>query len=228
MKNTSLQRGFSLIEVMVATVLLMVIVTMVALVFRQNVLVWNSGMRRAEGMALVRLALGTIERDLRNAVDGSLPQFTGWGTSSGTSDSMQVYDNKLAFAAFLGDDDRRELVRVTYDFNTAGGGSLTRTVTALRWNGVRWEADVAKLNYETESVLIDVTQSSGSEPQAQKPRVEITFSKGTGGSGGGSSSPKHVTVHARLITTEEFSSIRVRSLGEKGRVEDTSSHIEVW
>ena len=219
MKTTLRQHGFSLIEVMVATVLLMVIVTMVALVYRQNVLMWNSGMRRADGMALVRLALGNIERDMRNAVSGT--DYAGWNGGDPT-DKPLIYmvSNTLTFLAFLGDkdSDERELVRITY----TSGDSLERIVEPLYWNNLVWSPDPAKGRME--STLIDKMKPQASANEAEKPQLEIEFI----GVPRATTEPTNVIVKATLRSSEEFASIRVKSLGEKGDPENKSSHIVVW
>jgi len=223
-KNSHYRYGFSLIEVMVATVLLMVIVGMVGLVFRQNTLMWNSGMRRAEGMGLVRMALGTIERDLRNAVDGS--KYKEWNAGNGSDAQPSIYVEKyvLAFVAFLGDGDDSELVRITYNAND--NGSLTRTVEPLYWdssslNTEQWRWKPAS---KEDGVLIEEMKPATSMDGPQKPQVEISFEKESGSTT--TANPRYVTIKAELLSSEDFASVRVKSLGDTPERENT--HIIVW
>jgi len=225
MKNAPRQHGFSLIEVMVATVLLMVIVMMVGLVFRQNVLMWNSGMRRAEGMSLVRVTFGSIERDLRNAVDGT--RYKGWNIGNGGLSEPPLYVSgdgyTLSFVSFLGEDDDCEPMRVTYNANDSG--SLTRKIVPLRWNDAlgQWRV-VASL--EMSSVLVDEMRPSNSVDGPQKPQVDIEFYAGPPNVP--PDAVRYVTVKAKLISAEDFASVRVRSLGEDGVRNNPSTHIVVW
>ncbi|MBO7298273.1 MAG: prepilin-type N-terminal cleavage/methylation domain-containing protein [Kiritimatiellae bacterium] len=68
--NLGANKGFSLIEVMVATTILMIIVIMVGNIFRHSSNAWETGYAVAEGTSGIRSVLGTIHRELSQAVDG--------------------------------------------------------------------------------------------------------------------------------------------------------------
>lgn len=70
----SARAGFSLLEVLMATTVLIVIVVMVALVYQQARVAWTAGTLRAESDTILRSAVGTIERDLGHAIDASFFQ----------------------------------------------------------------------------------------------------------------------------------------------------------
>ena len=121
--------GFSLIEVMVATAVLLVVVLMVGAVFRQASSSWDSGYARAEGGMIVRGVLGSIQRELSQAVDGR--QFEpAW-----THDGVPVYvsGGTLEFVRPHFDQETKEerYLLVTY---TAGSGSVKRSSKKLKWN----------------------------------------------------------------------------------------------
>jgi prepilin-type N-terminal cleavage/methylation domain-containing protein len=61
--------GFSLVEVLIAITLLLVIVIMISMVFQQASGAWASGSTQAKSESAIRAALGSVERDLLNAVD---------------------------------------------------------------------------------------------------------------------------------------------------------------
>jgi len=61
--------GFSLIEVMVATLILMILVLMTGAVFKAGASAWDTGYAKAEGGAIVRTVAGVIQRELSKAVD---------------------------------------------------------------------------------------------------------------------------------------------------------------
>lgn len=61
--------GFSLIEILIATAILLVIVVMVSLVFQQQSAAFQSGSDRVSGQAALRNAVGMIVRDLSLSVD---------------------------------------------------------------------------------------------------------------------------------------------------------------
>jgi len=61
--------GFSLVEILIAVTLLLVIVMMISMVFQQASGAWASGSTQAKSESAIRAALGSVERDLINAVD---------------------------------------------------------------------------------------------------------------------------------------------------------------
>ena len=61
--------GFSMIEMLVASTILVVIVMMLAMLFQQTSLAWRTGVRRAKSFMEVRSALGAIQRDAAAAID---------------------------------------------------------------------------------------------------------------------------------------------------------------
>jgi len=61
--------GFSLVEILIAVTLLLVIVMMISMVFQQASGAWASGSSQAKSESAIRATLGSVERDLLNAVD---------------------------------------------------------------------------------------------------------------------------------------------------------------
>lgn len=62
--------AFTLIEVMVATAVMVIMVLMIGSVFQQTSSSWDAGYARAEGGMAVRTVVGSLTRDLATAVDG--------------------------------------------------------------------------------------------------------------------------------------------------------------
>ena len=73
-RKTARPRGrpaaVTLIEVMVATAVMVIMVLMVGSVFQQTSSSWDAGYARAEGGMAVRTVVGSLTRDLATAVDG--------------------------------------------------------------------------------------------------------------------------------------------------------------
>lgn len=69
MKISRNRSGFSMIEVLVASSILIVIVMMLAMLFQQTSLSWRTGVRRADTYMLIRSGFGAIQRDASAAVD---------------------------------------------------------------------------------------------------------------------------------------------------------------
>ncbi|MGI6495761.1 MAG: PulJ/GspJ family protein [Kiritimatiellia bacterium] len=105
------RKGFSLIEILVATTILIAIVLMVSLVFQQSIGSWASGSRRADTQMTVRAIIGSIQRDLVNAIP----------------DPGNVWNNnRISFLAIVGDPAANAgyaTQAITYSY---GGGIVTR------------------------------------------------------------------------------------------------------
>jgi type II secretory pathway pseudopilin PulG len=72
MKKT--QSGFSMIEVLVASTIMIMIVMMLGMLFQQSSQAWRTGKQRADTYQQVRAIFGSIQRDASTAVDqNSLP-----------------------------------------------------------------------------------------------------------------------------------------------------------
>lgn len=133
--NKNLKTGFSLIEVMVATLILLIIVLMIGSVFRQGTSTWDSGYARAEGGMIVRAVIGSIHRELSTAVDGRL--FPGAWTSS---DPVVVKESSVEFICMkesenIGANMKREPWLVKYDWS---GSKMKRTGNSLKNNNGTW------------------------------------------------------------------------------------------
>jgi len=63
--------GFSLIEVLAATAILIVIVLVMSTIFHQSSLAWSAGYRRSGGSMMARAVVGMILKDLEGAVSDS-------------------------------------------------------------------------------------------------------------------------------------------------------------
>ena len=72
MKNNASSGGFSLVEVMVATLILFLLIMMTGAVFRTSASAWDAGYAKSEGGSAVRTVVGAIQRELSMAVDGRM------------------------------------------------------------------------------------------------------------------------------------------------------------
>lgn len=112
-------KGFSLIEVMVAVAILMTIVLMVGKMFREATNTFETGSNSAEGTTGVRSVLGSIERELVQAIDGR---------EYGLDDPVDVKENTITFYRYADPakkgTDERELQLIKYTF---GRNSVVRS-----------------------------------------------------------------------------------------------------
>lgn len=198
--------AFSLIEVLVATTLLVIIVVTVGLVFRQSTMSWESGIRRADGSMLVRSVVGAIERDLMAMVDARL--FPGAGLNA----PMVIGPGAARFVALLeGAGQEREPTLV----EIAGGSNVTRTTRRLRYSGGSWNAGTAQT-----TTLVHTLSGSSLTPYLNFMWSPPDFAADNGGR-----LPDWVRVEVELTNKEDFSGVRARSRGRDGRPE-TGDDIE--
>lgn len=184
------RKGFSLIEVLVATALLVMVVGMIGFVFRQSSMSWDSGIRRAEGTTQIRAVIGAIERDLRSAVDArEFGMKNDFGKSSAT------------FVALLEPEDMDERVPVQVSYTI--GDKVTRKASVLSYSSGSWSAsgggDSAELleNDSADAVIhFEFDPVSGDDKDGL---------------------PAYVTIRAELTTVDKFSNFKVISFGRDGK-----------
>jgi len=124
------QSGFSMIEVLVASTIMMMIVMMLGMLFQQSSLAWRTGKQRADTYQQVRAIFGSIQRDASAAIDqNSLPQRLFTGNNAPLSDSQNFSGGTLSFYTLTGtgfnnDEDansgqapRRSITFVKYSLN---------------------------------------------------------------------------------------------------------------
>ncbi len=109
-----------MIEVLVASSILVVIVMMLAMLFQQTSMAWRTGVRRADAFMQVRSLIGSIQRDAVKAVDErTIPQALRdkLGGSQSFGNPLSFYT--LSANGFEGDNfengrARRSLSFITY------------------------------------------------------------------------------------------------------------------
>ncbi len=145
-RTQSRQAGFSMIEVLVASSILVVIVMMLGMLFQQTSLAWRTGVKRASGYMQVRGAIGAIQRDASAAVDArSIPK----ALKDKLGGDAQSFSGSLKFYTLNGTGSRdeskpgatplRALTYVTY--STAGA----RTEAVLDAEGNRYDKPSANV-----------------------------------------------------------------------------------
>ncbi len=104
--------GFTLIEVLVATFILVVIVMILSKVFHQASVAWSAGFRRADGNMTGRSAVGFMARELMNACADDQRIFIG-------EDGTQIWDSdqSIQFVTLTGETESGERAArwITYE-----------------------------------------------------------------------------------------------------------------
>lgn len=231
--------GFSLIEVMVATAVLLVVVLMVGAVFRQASSSWDGGYARAEGGMIVRGVLGSIQRELSQAVDGRRfdpDRKDVWkydvpvNVNGSTLEFIRPHFDQEKGQTAEEEKKREKYLRVTYK---ASSGTITREQVALKWNegAKKWSKAGGS---ESAEIYKD---GAGMRPGfGFKARFEFAGDEvdDPGVGLGPDGNPKMgvfwtvptASLRVDLVRTGSFSGLRVRSLGRDGK-KDTDDDIMV-
>lgn len=131
------RRGFSMIEVLVASTILTVIVMMLGMLFQSTGLAWRTGVQRADTFMQVRGFFGAIQRDLSAAIDArDLPATLTAGRQQQFSSSALKFFTLSGKGFDSSGNPYRALTYITYD---TGGN---RTEQRLKAAG-GWDAEVS-------------------------------------------------------------------------------------
>ncbi len=104
--------GFSMIEVLVASTILVVIVMMLAMLFQQTSVAWRTGQIRARGAMRLRSYIGAIQRDAANAIDGkTIPIDLRCSVNSG---KQKFTADEIGFYTLTGEGQKRALNYIKY------------------------------------------------------------------------------------------------------------------
>ncbi len=191
MKNGKGRGGFSLIEILVATTILLVIVILASLVFQQTTGAYDTGERKVSANVALRNIVGAISRDLALAVDSD--EYDGvpnnsWGGRS------------ISFAAMTGSPGRTlQVVRYT-----AGGSSVHRRAQSYRYENGRWST-------EGEPSESDVYRADSFADAA----IDVRFSASDN-----DNLPECVYIRAELGTSGRSAAVGGRSKGRRADSDD--------
>ena len=130
--------GFSMIEVLVASTILVVIVMMLGMLFQQTSLAWRTGVRRADSFRQVRSLVGAIQRDASAAVDAREIPATLKSAVGGSDQKLKAWPLQfytLTGKGFVEDNPSKLVLRalsyITYEDN----GLRKETVLGADGNG---------------------------------------------------------------------------------------------
>ncbi len=160
--------GFSLIEILVAVTLLLIITVIISMVFQQAGGAWSSGTAQAKAESAVRAVLGSIERDLLNAVDardyGYANPYSA-GSSIAFIALQHLYNHKTP------EKSGRTACLIEYDFDNK---LVYRAVTPLKFGG--WSDPAAGVATYTADTASDYA-TAGDPPAINSgmPLEELNF-----------------------------------------------------
>ena len=222
MKRTE---GFTLIEVMVATTILLMMTVMMGALFRQASSTWDAGNAEAEGGMIVRGVVGAITRDMATAVDAR---------AYGDTSSFTCSGSKLEFVCLKptvrSGVTEREPHRITYT-----GGTQVKRTDSVRKKVGGWDSLCSSDIYAGDSTgysakfsfeAIDPPPTSRTNPSSSdSKRNGSAYEKLNGSDDYIWDGPVAVKVMLKLTQDGSFSGLSVRSWGRNG-VEGASGNGE--
>lgn len=209
MKEQGYRNGFSMIEVLVATSILIVIVMMLAMLFQQTSVAWRTGLIRARGYAQLRSYIGAIQRDATASIDAknlppSLLQSNG---------EQNFGSGKISFYTLTGDEGKRSLNFITHDLS----GAREQWVLALTGNG-QWE------KVSSSDVLKFISESGSDDPDINPLRFEFKWGKsGTYAD----ELPLYIRVDAQVVQRGKLYQVGAASAGPD-KTWGTKDDIRTW
>ena len=213
MKNRS---GFTLIEVMVATTILLLMTVMMGALFRQASSAWDAGNAEAEGGMIVRGVVGAITRDMSTAVDGR-----AYGEACFTCTGQ-----KLEFICLKPTVRNGVTNREPHKISYSGGSKVTRTDSVQKKDG-GWQSVGSSDIYAGDSTGYSAkfTYEAIEPPPKNKtnpPNSSDSDRSGDAYEGDSDAAdyvwagPASVKVTLRLTQDGSFSGLSVRSWGKNG------------
>ncbi len=207
--------GFTLIEVMVATVILLMMTVMMGALFRQASSAWDAGNAEAEGGMIVRGVVGAITRDMSTAVDGR-----AYGEACFTCNGQKLEFVCLKPTVRNGVTNR-EPHKITY----TGGTSVKRT-DSVQKKGGGWQSvgsseiyagDAAGYGAKFTFEAIDPPTKNQTNPgSSESDRSGSAYEGNSDAADYVWAGPASVKVTLKLTQDGSFSGLSVRSWGKNG------------
>ena len=209
-----------MVEVLVASTILIVIVMMMAMLFQQTSVAWRTGLMRARGYMQLRSYIGAVQRDASAAIDAkNLPKEILDGKS------IQTFsDSRISFYTLSGKDDERALKFITHDTS----GKRTESVLKLEGKG-GWEPE------SSSQVLTFLTSESGAnDPTVNPQRFDFKWIDGPEYDANGNKIgddknrfPLYITVEANIVQKGKLYGVGAASAGPDMKW-DTKDDIRTW
>lgn len=204
-----------MIEVLVASSILVVIVMMLAMLFQQTSMAWRTGVRRADAFMQIRSLIGSIQRDAAKAVDArSIPKELRDqlpGSQSFKGSELRFYT--LSSSGFEGDD---------------FGNSARRSLSFIQYNteGKRIET-ILLARGGKETITSDVKKFFESSGSQNTPTTDLQSFEAEFGTNPTDGLPLSVRLKAKVESLGYNLEIGAASAGPDG-VWGTKDDIRTW
>lgn len=221
-----------MVEVLVASTILIVIVMMMAMLFQQTSVAWRTGLIRANGFMQLRSYIGAIQRDASAAIDAkNLPEelrYTENNQYNGKKQSFQ--SGEISFYTLTGKEDERTLKFITHDTS----GKRTERVMELKPSGTGQPAWTWKEKKPSQILnFLSKGSSSGDDPTISPSSFEFKWASGTEYDNKGltvnnnNRLPLYISVGAEIVQRGTLYSVGAASAGPDMQW-DTKDDIRTW
>lgn len=129
------RRGFTVLELLVASLLLSMLVTVLTMIFNQSSIAWRTGVAGVVELDRVRVRLGT----LHDAEDDILPGLGQDNVMSGSSDNREVKYRTVSI--FKGWDGRTEIL-------PDGVPRINGNCLGRLYDGVQWDGEASAVQFQ--------------------------------------------------------------------------------
>lgn len=198
LRSSARRGGFTLLEVVVATSVLIILTLMVGSLFRQATSSWNAGRVRGEGSMIARSVLGSVSRDLATAIDGRPYGFSGGPEASGGT--LEFVCLKSAGA------NGQTVHKITYNVTSTGATRKDEI-----WDGDSFGSARSFTLFEIGSGVSPI-EAVSFEPVGPSAQTRA-FEKNAGAKWPGATAVK---LRMKLSQKGAFTGVSVRSLGKNG------------
>lgn len=198
--NIKASSGFSLVEILVATSILLVIVVLVSMVFQQQSAAFQSGVDRTQGQSAIRSVMGMISRDLSLAVD--------------SEDYPNLSENKFSSGSL-------SFLAMTGIVGKGNDGTEKEGTTALQQ--IKYSYSSKEVSREVSDVVFSkggwkVENANKSDLNSKdNPIIELNFTI----DGGSSTLPNNIRILASTQADSTTSPVSGHSAGPNGAWNDS-------
>ena len=218
--------GFSMIEVLVASSILVVIVMMMGMLFQQGSNAWRIGSKRADGFMKLRTFLGALQRDASEAVDVNtiIADRTAVKLASGSSSDPLSSALKSKDQEFAGSDlifytlngvTNRAITRLTYNL-----GTFTRQEEYIKPGETQFTSLGSKK-------LVEMSSDGASLPKFTSAKAYWDNGNGNLTTSEKNALPAFITFSATVEATDYALDIGAESAGPDGKW-GTKDDITTW
>ena len=202
--------GFSLIEILIATTILLVIVVLASLVFQQTTGAYQTGERKVNAQVALRNIIGSMTRDLALAVDAAdYPGVQSECRFTGGSMTFIALTGKPGIDAAGNDNEKSKDCRTAHIITYSTSGKRTEQALGATVSA-RGEVKWGRKGEQVEAELFDSASYEGVGS------IDITFDYVWPDGASASTLPERIYIRAELESDGSVTTVGAGSGGRRG------------